>query len=271
MSDFDPAELPILVVSCDKYQDLWRIFFHLFFKYWPDCPFPVYLVSNTLAYNHPRVRTLLVGPDEGYSTNLIKALRLVPAEWVLFWIDDRPPCSPVDSNELLDLIRLARKRNAVYLQLLSFHPYALVPRTEKIGEISKRARYLVSLTISLWKRETFLKILAPGESAWDIEKKGGRARAAALTEPFFSLSIDRRSCAPIRDLHLITKGRITREALAFLKREHLEMVPGVRRPVTFHYHIYIQLVRFCWNVHYSLRWSILKALHRLNPISSRPF
>ena len=35
----------ILIVSCDKYSDLWDPFFKLFFKFWPDCPFNIYLLS----------------------------------------------------------------------------------------------------------------------------------------------------------------------------------------------------------------------------------
>jgi hypothetical protein len=38
--------LAVIVVSCDLYSDVWKPFFTLFFKYWNDCPFPVYLTSN---------------------------------------------------------------------------------------------------------------------------------------------------------------------------------------------------------------------------------
>jgi len=42
----DRANCSILIPSCDKYSDLWRPFFTLFWRHWPDCPFPVYLGSN---------------------------------------------------------------------------------------------------------------------------------------------------------------------------------------------------------------------------------
>ncbi len=43
------SELAILVCSCDKYADVWEPFFKLFFKFWPDCPYPIYLLSNYLT------------------------------------------------------------------------------------------------------------------------------------------------------------------------------------------------------------------------------
>ena len=64
-------DVTILVVSCDKYKDLWIPFFHCFFKYWSDCPYPVFLASNDLEYSDPRVKTILIGPDKDYSSNLL--------------------------------------------------------------------------------------------------------------------------------------------------------------------------------------------------------
>ena len=51
-----PEDPAILVVSFDAYQDLWPVFFQAFFKYWPDCPYRVYLGANTATYVHPRVQ-----------------------------------------------------------------------------------------------------------------------------------------------------------------------------------------------------------------------
>ena len=40
------SDCSILVVSCDRYRDLWTPFFTLFQRYWPDCDMPVYLGTN---------------------------------------------------------------------------------------------------------------------------------------------------------------------------------------------------------------------------------
>jgi len=40
------GKIAVLVVSCDKYADLWPPFFQLFLRFWPECPFSVYLISN---------------------------------------------------------------------------------------------------------------------------------------------------------------------------------------------------------------------------------
>ena len=60
----------LLVISCDKYADLWPIYFGSLFKYWPNCPFKIYLGSNFKIYDHKDVTMINVGEDYDYSSNL---------------------------------------------------------------------------------------------------------------------------------------------------------------------------------------------------------
>src|SRR5438552_6055487 len=114
MSQSDRAlenlDVSILVVSCDAYQDLWGIFFRCLFSYWPDCPFPIYLGSNFRRYPDERVRTIQIGSDVDYSSNLLKMLARIPSEWVVLWIEDRPPASSIETCRVLQLIALAQSR-----------------------------------------------------------------------------------------------------------------------------------------------------------------
>ncbi len=38
--------MKIMVVSCEKYSDAWKPFFELFKKFWPDCPYETWLVTD---------------------------------------------------------------------------------------------------------------------------------------------------------------------------------------------------------------------------------
>ncbi len=68
----------VLVTSCDKYQDLWEPFFTLFFRYWQDCPYPVYLGTNHLKYDHERVKTIAVGDETDWSSDFRSMLEQIP-------------------------------------------------------------------------------------------------------------------------------------------------------------------------------------------------
>lgn len=49
-------QLAILVLSCDKYSDLWDDFFNLKDKFWPECPYSCYLATDTKEYNREGVQ-----------------------------------------------------------------------------------------------------------------------------------------------------------------------------------------------------------------------
>ncbi|WP_414585494.1 hypothetical protein [Scytonema sp. PCC 10023] len=250
--------IPILVVSCDAYKDVWHPFFHCFFKNWSDCPFPIYLVSNTLKYSNPRVSPLLIGPDIDYSSNLIKALTQIPQEWLIFWIDDRPPAIPVDTVRLVKLIQLAQTKEVGYLKLIPCNPPALVDEGEEIGEVPKGSRYRVSMTIALWKKSTLLTILKPGETAWDIEKRGGVQRANEIDDKFYALALSIFSNPPLIDIHLISKGQFMWRGMSLLKREKVFHYLENRPTATLWRNIYLELYEILWKLYYYILWLLKK-------------
>jgi hypothetical protein len=259
------SDVAILVVSCDAYQDVWHPFFCLFFKNWSDCPYPVYLVSNNLHYEDIRVFPLRVGLDIDYSSNLIQALSQIQQDWVIFWVEDRPPITPINTDRLVNLIELAQSRNAGYLKLVTCNPPALVSKEEEIGEITKGSRYCVSMTVALWRKTTLLKILKPGETAWDIEKRGGVQRSKEIEDRFYALPIDSISNPPIQDIHLISKGHLVWRGINALKRENLLHCLEKRPPLSFIQNSYFELYSIVWNVYYYLLWQIKKISTKLKP------
>ena len=80
--------MAILVCSCDKYEDVWNPMFEMFYKFWPDCPYDVYLLSNNKTYNHDRVKTITTGDDVSWSKAFRKAINEINEEYVLIIMED---------------------------------------------------------------------------------------------------------------------------------------------------------------------------------------
>ena len=93
----------VLINSCDKYSDVWEIFFPLFFKYWPNCPWEVYLGSNTKSYYHPKLKSILIGEDISWADSTSKMLEQIPHEHILFLLDDFFIFKYVDNAKVLRL------------------------------------------------------------------------------------------------------------------------------------------------------------------------
>ena len=50
----DPADCALVISSCDKYQDLWNPSLALHRRFWPDCPYPTFLMSETVPVGAAR-------------------------------------------------------------------------------------------------------------------------------------------------------------------------------------------------------------------------
>ena len=76
----DPTDCALVISSCDKYQDLWGPSLALHRRFWPDCPYPTFLMSETVPVEDARVRPLLGGARLTWSGMALNALRMLPHE-----------------------------------------------------------------------------------------------------------------------------------------------------------------------------------------------
>ncbi|MGE0496644.1 MAG: hypothetical protein AB7O72_02320 [Ramlibacter sp.] len=150
---------------------MWEPLFSLFFRHWPDCPYPVYLVANHQRCEHPRVQTLLAGDDKDWTSTLCAAIAQVPHSRVLFWIDDAFPDKPVVTQRVESLVEDFNSAGMKFLRLRPDpRPSQWTP--QGYGILDKVAAYRVTLFATLWERDTLQAILRPGESAWQFEIDG---------------------------------------------------------------------------------------------------
>ncbi|MCC2624722.1 MAG: hypothetical protein K0R14_595 [Burkholderiales bacterium] len=164
--------LGVVIGSCDKNCDLWDIFFDLFFKHWPDIPYPVYLIANHKQFKHERVTTLLAGDDLSWSTTILKALSGFPHSHLLFWLDDVFPIAPIDSAQIDKFYAWGVNNKARYVRLMPHPGKAKVWNPEGVGELERDSEYRVCLFSSIWSVETLKTLLKDGESAREFEVLG---------------------------------------------------------------------------------------------------
>ena len=177
----------LLIVSCDAYQDLWVPFFTLLFRYWPDCPYPIFLGANHATFPDRRVAPLTVGDDRDWSSNLIRMLESISTGGVLLIQEDFLIDRPVQTERVAALIGYAAARQAACLRLMPIPgPDVLCADQPELGVIRKGADYRVSLQAAWWRKESLAAVLRGGESPWQFERLGSR-RSDDLPAPFLSL------------------------------------------------------------------------------------
>lgn len=214
----------VLVVSCDKYSDLWEPFFSLFRRFWPDCPFGVYLLSNMVSMNTPNVKSLLIGDDVSWSDNLRNAVVRLTEEYVLLFIDDLFLYDFIDTDKILGVIGSAIDNDANYIRLNAF-PGPDKKFNEKIGIISKGTIYRSSVVSVVWKKSVLLDLLKPGENAWDFEILG--SVRSDIYDNFYS---SYKNLMPVTNT--VIKGKWRRDAVKKCKRLGIEIDLTKRQVMT---------------------------------------
>ena len=169
----------VLVSSCDAFFDAWRPFAFFFRKFWPDCPWRVFLIVNELDVRSDFITPIRVGRDRGWADNLRLALGQIDADCLLYFQEDYFLNAPVAAARLAEDCAQFVTRGVDHFCL---HPLALPEvaaweradseRDKSIAIIPPDAPWRTRLQAALWRRETLLDALRPGESAWDFEARG---------------------------------------------------------------------------------------------------
>jgi len=222
MQDED-KDVTVLVVSCDKYSDLWPVFFELFFRYWPDCPYQLALGSNFKTFDDSRVKAIPIGEDVSWADSLKKMLTRVGSQYVLLLLDDFLLRKTVRTDEIRTRFKILHNRRGVYLRLRPAPPPDKAVPACPFGEIGFGAPYRASLQAAIWNKETLASLLHPGESPWEMELLGSR-RSDSIPG-FYSV------WQPlIVYRHAIERGVWLRYAVRICRKEAIN-VDSTRRPV----------------------------------------
>jgi hypothetical protein len=175
----------ILIPSWDGYADLWPPFFELFWKYWPDCPFPVYLGSNAKTFDDPRVTTIHAGSGGLWADRVRSQVASVDHDYVMLVLEDFFWRAPTRTDQVIDCLTALQDLGGHMMRLTNRPPPdRAVPGYLRFGEIAAGAPYRVSTQVTIWRRESLLDLMRPNESIWEFELKGSR-RSDAIGDGFY--------------------------------------------------------------------------------------
>lgn len=164
-------EIAFVVLSCDRYADLWEPCFRRLRRYWPNLPFDVFLITNQIDYTGHGVQSIKTGDDLDWSSTVRRAITQLSHPYIFLWFEDAFLDRPISDDLVNYHLKWAIKNDTAYLRLRS------IPRpgekcSENIGRLIEGVPYRNTCFASIWQRQVFLDLLKDGESAGDFEMFG---------------------------------------------------------------------------------------------------
>lgn len=203
---FSHGDCALVISSCDAYEDLWRPFFFLLDKYWPDWSFPVYLVTEK---KQPKIRGVKVLPSNhgpSWSGILQDCVSRIDSYHVVLMLEDFFLRRRVDNERFLQCLEFARSRDCDFLRLCGPPPTTSLPDQRFIGRSEAWQHYRITTQTGIWRRRYLLDMLNPEMNIWQFELEGTkRARRDGS-----AIYATRKPIVPYRGWfshHVIEKGK----------------------------------------------------------------
>jgi len=202
--------IAIVVLSFDGFKELWPAFFDYFFKAWPNCSYPVYLLNNHISYEDNRVYNLLVGEDRSWSHSLLKGLKLIKEDNVFFLYDDTFIVN-IEIDKLEQLFEYSIRNNLTSLHIRPSFSTLKRWDTLSVIKLKSNVKYRNALFANLIDRKHLISLLREDESAWDFELVGN---ARSMDYDYYSTNKP-----VIKYIHGIVKGKWFIDVFVKLNKE----------------------------------------------------
>jgi hypothetical protein len=192
------SDLTVLVNTSDGFEDCWQPFFTLFKRFWPDCPYPIVLNTETKS---PHIEGLNVRPSRvglnmaqrlTWSECLARCLDDIDTPFVLYLQEDFFLEAPVQQHYIETFLEEMRAGRADVIRLMECGgsgPWK--PTTNPLlWEVTQAAKYRIALQAVLWRKSTLRAHLRMHESPWQMEVFGS-ARARRIKDKVLCVNRDR--------------------------------------------------------------------------------
>lgn len=224
--------MQIVVASCGKYSDAWGPFVDLFHKFWPECSYPLNLITDYQTAPWKGDKAIELGQDLGWGNNLIAGFRkLENPQYVFLFQEDFFISNFVDTDKVK--MALCEMRMNPNIACFRFYPCPGpdFPLTNWFGLITQKAPYRVSCQAAIWRRQELELLLRDCNTAADFEIMGtqkSQNRCACIK--YYSVNRDDPAKWPLQYYcSAITRGAWNPDAVAYVKAQGIA-IDTTKRP-----------------------------------------
>lgn len=239
--------LAVVVSSCDGFADVLKPFSIAFNRYWSDCCYKKFLITESPLQTDFFNEIYAEGKGVSWCERLAAGLRKLSNEYVLFLLDDYLLCKPFSNDQAEQIINFMKQYAADHLRLVPF-PKPERQINELIGEYIPGQVYRVSANAAIWKRESFIKMLElmGKNEAWMFEREGSFLKGI---DQYTMLGVYRPM---ISYEELVIQGHWMPKGIQFCQKEHIVLQMNARKELSLFKRFLFMLRHIFYNINPTL-------------------
>lgn len=216
------SKLAILMLSCDKYSDLWDDFFNLKERYWPDCPYHCYLATDKKEYRREGVDVIHFGDIRTWSICAVKAIEQIKEPYIALFLEDAFIYNKIDTSIIEENLNLFIERKMDFLTMERNRMEKSYSSEDQVAphiwRINRHRKYGIDTSAAIWNKEFLRKALEKEDcNAWQFEVNYCREAESAegLQGDIF---FDDRQPFNISPVEVVQLGKLSTDAIKFFQK-----------------------------------------------------
>jgi len=208
----------IVVMSCDKNEDLFKPFYLCMEKYWKDHPEIIYSTETVI---NPYYKTICRNlPISHWTRRVYETCKDLECKHILLMVDDLFIREKVDNDFIWSLLQYIKGDVAALNFEFSFDK-GDIPLNDKIMIRNPYGKFKLSCMCQMWQKNKLLPLFQDPCDPWTFEKRN----QASYFRYLISKNGDFINWGKKReDWHWgIVKGKWTRELKEFFDKEQIEI------------------------------------------------
>ena len=234
-------KITYLILSCDKFSDLWDANLKMLRSNWPDRTFETFIVTDKETdRTFPDANIIAAGSNLEWSDRLKYALQYVKTDYLFLTLDDYFLVEKVDYKRIEHLVSIMEKDDYSYIRLFKNPKKATgdkVQNEEDLYYINNEVNYSVNLYSGLWSKHFFSYCLKEPRTAWMFEVTLHESAIEYGAHCLVSYSDD------YKILDVVRKGKILRSAARYFKK-HPGIYDGNREVQSLSYEVKLFIKTF---------------------------
>ena len=221
--------MSLVVMSCDRYADLWNPMSDCLKRFWPDCSFEILLSAESAIPAPETVFHRTVHSNcAAWSGRLLDTLDSIITPYTMLLLDDLWPSQTISTASIEGILDLMERDSIGDVHLRNEGADQRDYEKDPAYRIyASGAPYRISASAAIWNTAFLKSVLRPEESAWEFERIGSY-REEAQKLPVLVCKTSPLSV--VCDSGAVEQGKWEPLALAFAKEQGI-LVDSTKRPV----------------------------------------